>query len=224
MRLRFIVAVVLAWRSLPAQAVDVAYPLRSGTRWVYHLRDEYAPGTHSSPRIEALMRGQVLDVDLEDRVAGSDRVGDAEYARVESTVNGQPHLVVWLRLAPDGLYMGKTYEPDGSDEHVMKPPQRVLSDSLQKGESWTWQQSEEQVTVRTHIWGPSRVNVPAGTFDATLVETELTAGKPAQGIRSSARRWFVPGTGFVKIELQTSVGGRRVEHMTQELKRFEPAG
>jgi hypothetical protein len=219
--------VVLAVCAVPVRAVADAldYPLRVGTSWTYHMHQEVAPGAHFSGALAQLAHGNSLDTTLKTRVVGTERIGDSAYARVESTVDGHPYMTEWYRVAADGLYLGKTIDnqagPEGSVT-VLTPPQRVLSAALRRGETWTWQASDAPVAASTRVPGPAAIRVPAGTFQATLTETNMTMGEPPEAARASLSRWFVPGTGFVKYQTNTYVSGQRVVHIEIALERFDP--
>jgi hypothetical protein len=78
----------------------------------------------------------------------------------------------------------------------LNPPQAMLATPLKTGADWNFdgQIGETKVSQRWEIAGEEDVEVPAGKFHAWRIhceQTQPTAGK--------IDRWFVPGTGFVKV-------------------------
>ena len=79
-----------------------------------------------------------------------------------------------------------------------------------KGETWRSSRDTSDwrvfgVTGRTKLVGTRKVKVPAGSYEATLVESTLTQ----KGYRfGSGRRraWFAPGKGLVKLEFRHGDG------------------
>lgn len=216
---------VAAVCAVPARAAGdtVDYPLRVGTNWTYHMHQEATPGAHFSGVLASLAHGNTLDATLNTRVAGTERIGEIIYSRVESTLNGRPYMTEWFRVTADGLYLGKTDDADaGGTVTVITPPQRVLTAALRRGETWSWQASDAPVAASMRVAGPAAIRVPAGLFQATLVETRMSMGAPPQSARVALDRWFVPGIGFVKFQTQTYVAEHRVSHGEITLEGFKP--
>jgi hypothetical protein len=78
----------------------------------------------------------------------------------------------------------------------MIPPQTMLATPLEKGKSWKFEGTVGGTKVNQHyeIAGEEEIEVPAGKFHAWRIHCEQTAPAPA-----TIDRWFVPGTGFVKV-------------------------
>ena len=115
------------------------YPLAMKTRWTYQMRQEFGPGVHPSGPDAALVKGNVLETTVVSEVAVSDIIGGIKYTRIESRHDGRLWMTEWLRLTPEGLFLGKTTE-DG-DETVLAPPQKILSSRMAAGETWAWKAS-----------------------------------------------------------------------------------
>lgn len=73
----------------------------------------------------------------------------------------------------------------------------------------------EHVTI-TDI-GPAPVTVPAGSYQATLLEQTVTAGA---GSQSAVKTWVVNGIGQVKTETTVIVAGRPFSSSVQTLTSF----
>jgi hypothetical protein len=204
-----------------SRSASVDYPLQLGTTWTYHMVQEVAPGVDLPPDVAATAHGNRAELTIVSRVVGRDRIGGSEYARVESTRNGRVYLTEWYAVRDDGLYLGKTADGDAGAENVMDPPQRVLNRKPRRGESWVWRPGAQPVVAKTQVRGVEHVDTSRGSFDATLVETELRVGEPPQQVQGRLRRWFVPGTGFVRFEQQSALAGHVLTRGTMTLERFE---
>ena len=197
------------------------YPLAMKTRWTYDMRQEFGPGVHPSGPDAALVKGNVLETTLVSEVAGSDMIGGMRYARVESRHDGRVWMTEWLRLTPEGLFLGKTNE-DGK-ETLMVPPQKILSPRMAAGEAWAWKASDAPVNIRTQVVGKEATDVPAGTFDATKTIHELSMVLPQATIRSTNSRWFSPGVGYIRQESEVYAGDRLLTRTQLRLVAFDAA-
>ena len=78
----------------------------------------------------------------------------------------------------------------------LTPPQTMLAAPLKTGADWNFdgQIGETKVSQHYQVAGEEDVDVPAGKFHAWRIHCEQTLPTAA-----SIDRWFVPGTGFVKV-------------------------
>ncbi len=206
----------------PAPSDSLAYPLALHTRWTYHMRQEFAPGVHPSPAdMPLLTKGNVLDTTVVSEVVGSDTIGGVTYSRVESRHDGRLWMTEWMRLSPDGLFLGKTNE-DG-DPTVFTPPQKILSPRLAPGESWTWKAADAPVNIQVRVVGKEATTVPAGQFDAVKTIHEATMVLPQASVHSVNSRWFSSGVGYVRQDTETSAGGRQLSRTQLQLTAFSGA-
>jgi hypothetical protein len=167
------------------------------------------------------VKGNVLETTLVSEVTGFDMIGGARYARVESRHDGRLWMTEWLRLTPEGLFLGKTNE-DGQ-ERLITPPQKTLSPHVSPGETWSWKATEAPVSVQTRVVGKETAEVPAGKFDSTKLLLEVSMVLPEATIHSSMSRWFSPGLGYVLSESATYAGDRFVGSTKLRLVAFDPA-
>lgn len=195
------------------------YPLAMKTRWTYDMRQEFGPGVHPSAADAALVKGNVLETTLVSEVAGTDMIGGMRYTRVESRHDGRLWMTEWLRLTPEGLFLGKTNE-DGS-ETILVPPQKILSPRMAAGEAWAWKASDAPVNIRTQVAGKEATDVPAGKFDATKTIHQLSMVLPQAAVRSTNSRWFSPGVGYVRQESETYAGDRLLTRTQLRLVAFD---
>ena len=195
------------------------YPLAMNTRWTYEMRQEFGPGVHPSGQTAALVKGNVLDTTLVSEVAGSDVISGVRYARVESRHDGRAWMMEWLRLTPDGLFLGKTNEE--GKETLLAPPQKMLSPRMAAGEAWDWKALNAPVSVHVRVMGKEATDVPAGKFEALKTVHELSMVLPQATIRSTNSRWFVAGLGYVRQESEVHAGDRLLTRTQLRLTAFE---
>ena len=204
----------------PAASDAPEYPLAMNTRWTYHLREEFAPGVHpSAPGDAMLLKGNVLDTTLVSEVVGTDTIGRVKYSRVESRYGGRLWMTEWLRLTPEGVFLGKTDEND--NPIVLTPPQKILSARLAPGESWAWKASDARVNIQVRVVGKEAANVPAGKFHAVKTTHDVTVVLPQATIHSTNARWFSKGVGYVRQDTETYQGDRLLSRIQLTLTAFE---
>ncbi|MGH9409184.1 MAG: OmpA family protein, partial [Vicinamibacterales bacterium] len=199
------------------------FPLAVGTRWTFHERQEIGPDAHFSEEDAARAHGNVVESTVISVVKGTDRLDGSDYVRIESTRAGQPYLIEWYRVAPEGLLLGKRNDIAGQLEIPMRPPQRLLSAALRPGESWSWQNDDHAYAVRRRVVRGGSVTVPAGTYTAARLEGDVTAQQGPLTIQAQEVWWFVPDVGFVLREDTMSASGDFFMHITTSLEKFEPA-
>jgi hypothetical protein len=93
--------------------------------------------------------------------------------------------------------------------HELKKPHRVLKVPHMDGGKWA------DGSQTTAVYGPERVEVPAGTYDAIRVEVE----RPFDGGTMQSVTWYAPGVGPVRRVLRA--GGAE---LVEALKSFRPGG
>jgi photosystem II stability/assembly factor-like uncharacterized protein len=191
---------------VPPAHANLQYPLAINTRWNYEMKEEFGPGVHPDSPEAPLVKGNVLDLPVVSEVAGYDMIGGAKYTRVESRLNGRLWLTEWYRLTPEGLFVGK--RNDDGEAFDLTPPQKLLSPTLASGESWAWKASDASATMAARVVGKETTEVPAGKFEATRTDYETIISLPEATIQATQSRWFAPGVGIVRMELETHAGAR----------------
>jgi hypothetical protein len=200
------------------------YPLAAGTRWTYHLRKEVGPGAHFGAGVDArIAKGNIVDTTLVAHVAGTDQIGGKAYTRVERHREGQLASIDWFALAPNGLMHAKTVDYTDGSENEWNPPERMLSPTLAPQETWTWQDSQSPQSSRTTVLAPEQISVPAGTYSAIPVRTQITIPTEGQPLDVTVTQWFVPGIGNVRYEVRMEVAGHLLIHNTETLEKFQRA-
>ena len=198
------------------------YPLALKTRWIYHLHHENGEGVNFGPDMAALAKGKVLDATVVSEAVAQEMVGAHSYTRIESRLNGKPWLFEWARLSPDGFLIGKTidYEQEGQ-EVIMEPEQKRISTVMRPGTFWLWQPKEAPVRFRYSVVGPGAVEVPAGHYQGTHLNTSATVDAPFGKVEIHQDTWFVPGVGIAKQDSTTTVQGHTLSHVILTLEKFE---
>lgn len=203
------------------QVAPPQYPLAMKTRWTYEMRQEFGEGVHPSERDLPLLKGNVLETTVVSEVAGTDLIAGVRYTRVESRRDGRLWMTEWMRLTPQGLFLGKTDE-DG-DETLLTPPQKILSPRLAAGETWSWKASDAPVTVSVKVGSKETLKAPAGAFETTKIVHAINMVLPQATIQSANSRWFAPGVGYVRQETEVRGGGRLLTRTQLRLTAFKPA-
>jgi outer membrane protein OmpA-like peptidoglycan-associated protein len=216
----FALAPLSGLTAAPADTPD--YPLAMNTRWTYHMRQEFGPGVRPSfPADLALLKGNVIETTVVSAVVGSDTIGGIKYSRVESRRDGRVWMTEWLRLTPDGVFLGKTSE-DG-DPTVFSPPQKILSACPAPGESWAWKASDAPVSIQVRVAGKEAATVPAGKFDTIKTMHDMTMVLPQATIHATNARWFSNGVGYVRQESATYAADHLLTRTQLTLTAFNPA-
>jgi hypothetical protein len=208
---------VCAARPAP-RAQTVAFPLTPGTRWTYHLHEELGVGVSFGPEDAKLAKGNVLDTSVHSEAGRGELISGLSYVRIDSTRNGRAWLSEWYRVDAQGLFVAKRVE-DGQPT-VLDPPQKWLSVGLRSGETWDWRAADAPISMHTAVVGEERVTVPAGVFQAVKLSSDMTV----QGqvvILVHQDRWFVPGTGFVKLDTTTTAASHLLTTVALTLERFD---
>lgn len=166
------------------------FPTRVGAKWVYKVTRPDRVG-------EVTVR--VSAVETKEDGATSVTLGEV---REGDQISGQ------FTVRPDGLYQDVDF-PGGA---IYYPAICVLKLPHRHGASWATESrviQSPRAETRT-AYGPERVEVPAGRFDAIRVES-VYARRPAPAQRQT--EWFAPGVGLVKWAVREQVW---------TLKSFDP--
>jgi hypothetical protein len=129
----------------------------------------------------------------------------------------------WYALTPAGLMHAKAVDYIADSQSDFDPPEMLLSPTLAPGESWTWQDRKGLVTSKKTASGPEQITVPAGSYRATSVRTEMTIPTEIAPMNVKMTQWFVPGVGFIKQDVRFEINGHLLAHNTMTLEKFERA-
>ena len=135
------------------------------------------------------------------RIGGTAKIDNKDLRRLEIYRGDTLETVDLIAVEERGLICPARVQPEGAIIKLI-PPQMMLSTPLKTGTKWDFDGTigDTKVNQRYEIVGEEDVDVPAGKFHAWRIHCEQILPTPA-----TIDRWFVPTTGFVKVE--TAVKG-----------------
>jgi hypothetical protein len=206
-------ALVLAICPLTCVAADSLIPTTEGTGWNYDMVQE---------------RGDRGDLDLTEpnmkdrftvtyRIGGTQKVDNKDLLKLELYRDATLVSTDLIAVEEHGIVCSARIDEKGALIKLI-PPQKMLAAPLKTGTSWNFDGQIGQTKVNQHykITGEEDVAVAAGKFHTWRIHCDQTA--PAS---ATIDRWFVPGTGFVKVvtAIKTSAGGL-LQQTSLELKEL----
>ena len=194
-----------------AKANSIPFPVRVGNTWVYQTKIGSASG-HTTNRIVATGPGSagfLVTMSSATNVTGASSSGTAGYTFYPDGTVGYPAPAIngvsvtgggirWPNAA--ALASGRAYHS------TLK---------IQVGSSGQTQDAG----VNVYGAGTETVTVPAGTYQASVVETTITA----KGETILVTTWIAQGVGTVKTQIQVSGAGAAGLTTTEELLSFTKA-
>jgi len=147
------------------------FPLKKGSKWTYKVGDQM---------------GDVV-------VVGTEKVGDKECWKLETSVSGQVKASELYFVDATGVYRVKV-----KDDKV-EPPVKALEFPIAKDKSWAVDSKVASQVVKGTFKiknDKEKVKVPAGEFEAVLVEGE---NFEIAGTKATIRQWFAKDKGAVKL-------------------------
>jgi len=194
-----------------AKANSIPFPVRVGNTWVYQTKIGSASG-HTTNRIVATGAGSagfLVTMSSATNVTGASSSGTAGYTFYPDGTVGYPAPAIngvsvtgggirWPNAA--ALASGRAYHS------TLK---------IQVGSSGQTQDAG----VNVYGAGTETVTVPAGTYQASVVETTITA----KGETVVVTTWIAPGVGTVKTQTQVNGAGAAGLTTTEELVSFTKA-
>jgi hypothetical protein len=207
--------------AVPLHAQD--YPLAPGTRWIFHLRKEAGPGVHFDGDDGKEAKNGVVETTMIVHVGSTEQINGKTYTRVEGTRGSKLANVDWFAMTAAGLMHAKTVDYIGESTVEYDPPEVLLTPTLAPGESWTWKDPKSPATSKKTVSASAQVSIPAGSYRAIPVRTEITTPTEGEPVVITLMQWFVPGIGYVKEEIRAEIAGHLLMHNTMTLEKFEPA-
>jgi len=180
------VATVLALCGLGVSAAPVPkdvpnretyyYPIKVGTKWVYDCQGDDI----------ILVVTEVKDI------KGGKQV-TVERRDLAETIAQEV-----MEVSGSGLV--QVAGPGGESD----PPAVILRVPFRAGDKWKFKWEESRVRAGnegTHtVVGVEKVKVPAGTFEAVRVDTDVTSVTRGEATRGKVSNWYAPNIGMVKRE------------------------
>ena len=130
------------------------------------------------------------------RIGGTEKVEGKELRRLQ-IFRGEAIETIDLILVTDGGIICPARVDGKGGIARLSPPQQLVVTPLQAGTTWNFDGMMGDTKVMQHYETREAedVDVPAGKFRAWRIHCDQTAPTSA-----TVDRWFVPGTGFVKVE------------------------
>jgi len=177
-------------------AAEPLFPTAEGTTWNYDF-----VGERPSDSLDLTEPNEQEQFAVMYRLGGTQKIDNKELRRLEIYRGNELESVDLIAIEEGGIICPARTDDKGA---VVKlnPPQKMLAMPLKTGTIWNFDGTigETKVNQRYEIAGEEDVDVPAGKFHAWRIHCDQTLPGPA-----TIDRWFVPGTGFVKVE--TTVKG-----------------
>jgi hypothetical protein len=195
----------------PATAAWTVLPAQLGDTWVYAIDSSVLGKGTETLKITAVTPaagGQRGTMAVSMRLAGSTaplNVTAQFTAAADGSVTFSSASVMGARLAfPSVSWPSPAALPPG------RPRTTTITQAGLLGSKVT-----EHITV-TDL-GPAPVTVPAGSYQATLLEQTVTAGA---GSQDTVKAWIVNGIGQVKTETTVTVEGKPFATSVETLTSF----
>jgi hypothetical protein len=171
-------------------------PTAEGTTWNYELAQERPSESLdlTEPNIEEHFA-------VSYRLGAKEKIDNKDLRRLEIYRGDTLDSIDLIAVEEHGIICPARTDSKGAIAKLI-PPQMMLRTPLKKGTHWNFDGTigDTKVNQRYEVAGEEDVNVPAGKFHAWRIHCEQTLPAPA-----TIDRWFVSGTGFVRVE--TSVKG-----------------
>jgi hypothetical protein len=184
----FALATFLA--SLSGLAAEPLFPTAEGTTWHYELIREKPSQSLDLTEPNVQERFAVSY-----RMGGIERADNRELQRFELYRGDTLDSVDLIAIEENGIVCPARIDSQGALIKLI-PPQQMVATPLEKGKRWKFDGTvaDKKVIQEYEISGEEDVDVPAGKFHAWRIHCEQTSPATA-----TIDRWFVPGTGFVKV-------------------------
>ena len=194
-----------------AKANSIPFPVRVGNTWVYQTKIGSASG-RTTNRIVATGPGSagfLVTMSSATNVTGASSSGTAGYTFYPDGTVGYPAPAI------DGVSVtgGGIRWPNAAALASGRAYHSTLK--IQVGSSGQTQDAG----VNVYGAGTETVTVPAGTYQASVVETTITA----KGETIVVTTWIAQGVGTVKTQTQVSGAGAAGLTTTEELLSFTKA-
>jgi hypothetical protein len=184
-------AVVLAFAPLICFAAGPLIPTDDGMSWVYQMTQENA----ANATLDLEENPDKSRFDVSYRMGGRALLDGKDFLKLELYRGDTLASADFITLDKHGMVCSARMNEKGA---VVKfdPPQTMLKTPVKTGTNWSFEGTvgDTKVSQQYQITGQENVSVPAGKFRAWRIHCDQTAPTAA-----SIDRWFVPGTGFVKV-------------------------
>jgi len=210
----FVLAAILA--PIIGVAGEPLMPTAEGTSWNYDLIQE-----RPSNSLDLTERDEREIIAVTYRLGGTEKINNKELRKLEIYRGETLDSVDLIAIEEKGIICPARTDSRGGVTKLI-PPQLMLATPLAQGKRWTFDGTIGGTKVNQHyeIAGEEDVEVPAGKFHAWRIHCEQTSPAPA-----TIDRWFVPGTGFVKVTTavkgESGVAAQKTWMNLKELPKVE---
>jgi hypothetical protein len=192
------------------------FPLSVGNKWVYLDKLSGEQGTETNQVISITPVGSGSKVVMKDQ---DDLGGGAPNTTTSALiVHSDGSITVPMTAAGDSFKIksGGVLWPSAAQLASGQPHHDTLV--------MTTSMAGQTTTTRTHITvkgdGTQTVHVPAGTYQATVIDELMTEKFSGVAINMDIRTWVVNGVGPVKSEMTSNMGGHQTIMNDEQLKSF----
>jgi hypothetical protein len=166
-------------------------PTDPGTSWVYQITQESA----ANMSLDLQENPEKKSFDVTYRMGGAALLDGKNFLKLELYRANTLASIDFITVNARGIICSARMN---QKEKVQKfdPSQVLLATPIKSGTDWTFNGTigNTKVTQHYQITAREDVTVPAGQFRAWRVHCDQTAPAAA-----TIDRWFVPGTGFIKV-------------------------
>jgi hypothetical protein len=186
-----IAVLALVLMPLIAGAAGPVLPTAEGTTWNYELVEE-----RPSESLDLTEPNKEEHFAVRYRLGANEKIDNKDLRRLEIYRGDTLDSVDLIAVEKRGIICPARTDSKGAITKLI-PPQMMLTTPLKKGTNWNFDGTIGDTKVNQHyeVAGEEDVDVPAGKFQAWRIHCEQTLPRPA-----TIDRWFVSGTGFVKVE------------------------
>ena len=191
-----VVVFALMVTTVICRAADPLLNMAEGTTWNYELVQQKPSGSFDLTEPNEEERIAVTY-----RLGGSEEIDSKNMERLEVYRDETFESADLIMADENGIICAARMDPKRVITKV-NPPQQLVKRPFRTGTTWDFDGTIGDTKVSQHyeIVGEEDVDVPAGKFHAWRIHCEQTLPAPA-----TIDRWFVPTTGFVRVE--TAVKG-----------------
>lgn len=147
------------------------YPLKPGNQWLYRM---ILPDKNEVIRTVGVT------------------TPEKEISRMLVLINKNPFAEIHFVQTSKGIF--KVKEISGSGINSVDPFQMIIPVDVKAGMTWNWESADKKSKEAAKVIGFEKVTVPAGTYDALLIEYTGNS----EGVSYVEKAWFVKDIGNVK--------------------------
>ena len=192
------------------------FPLSVGNKWVYidKLSGEQGTETNQVISVKPVASGSKVVMKDQDDLGG----GAADTTTSALIVHSDGSITVPMTTAGGSIKIksGGILWPSAAQLASGQPHHDTLV--------MTMSMAGQRTTTRTHITvkgdGTQTVHVPAGTYQATVIDELMTEKFSGVAIKMDIRTWVVNGVGPVQTEMTSNMGGHQSIMNDEQLKSF----